>query len=221
MKENGKTALILGATGLTGGILLRLLLENEAYDKVKLFSRTSIGFTHPKIEEHLIDLLHLNEYTSDFTADEVFCCIGTTKKKTPNNDTYRKIDYGIPLAAAKMAKCNEIKTYIVISALGANAKSSMFYNKIKGEMEDAVLAQGIARTFILQPALISGNREEKRAGEWLIKKIMKALDFLLIGSLRKYRVIAPTTIASAMIWLANNSYKEARIASDEIKKLAH
>ena len=219
MKENVKTALILGATGLTGGILLSLLLENDTYAKVKLFSRTSVGFTHPKLDEYIGDLLQLEKYKSDFIADEVYCCIGTTKKKTSNKEKYRAIDYGIPVTAAKLAKENGIATIVVISALGANAKSSIFYNRIKGEMEKGVLNFQIKKTHILQPSLIGGVRSEKRFGEQVFKQLMKLMHFVLVGSLEKYKPIAPTTIAKAMIWLANNDYKAVRIASDEIKKL--
>lgn len=219
MKANSKTAILIGATGLTGGLVLNALINDNRYHKIKLFSRSLVGISNPKIKEHLIDLLRLDEYASDFTGDEVFCCIGTTKKRTPNNETYRKIDYGIPVTAAKMAKSNGIESYIVISALGANAKSSVFYNKIKGEMEEAVLAQKIARTFILQPSLIGGDRTEKRTGEWIFKQVMKVVNILLVGYLKKYRSIEPITIARAMVWLANNEYSKVKIESDEIKTL--
>ncbi|MDP5230856.1 MAG: NAD(P)H-binding protein [Cellulophaga sp.] len=219
MKPLKKSAILLGATGLTGRILLDLLLKDDVYEKIKLFSRTSIGFTHPKIEEHLIDLLQLENYGKAFTGHEVFCCIGTTKKKTPDNETYRKIDFGIPVAAAKLAKQNNINTIIIISALGADAKSAVFYNKIKGEMENAVIAEKIANTHILQPSLIGGDRSEKRVGEWLFKQVMKVLGFMLVGNLAKYKTIEPETIAKAMLWLANNSYENLKIESDQIKKI--
>jgi uncharacterized protein YbjT (DUF2867 family) len=214
-----KTAILLGATGLTGGIILDLLLKNDSYNKVKLFSRTSVGFTHPKIEEHLIDLLQLEKYSSDFTGDEIFCCIGTTKKKTPDKETYKKIDFGIPVAAAKLAHQNNINTIIIISALGADAKSSVFYNQIKGKMENAVIAQKIKITYILQPALIGGERAEKRVGEWIFKQVMKVFNVMLVGNLVKYKSIKPETIAKAMLWLANNPYHELKIESDVLKKI--
>lgn len=219
MKQSEKTAILLGATGLTGGMLLDLLLKEASYEKIKLFSRSLVGFTHPKIEEYLVDLLQLENYKADFIADEVFCCIGTTKKKTPDNETYRKIDYGIPIAAAKLAKQNNINTMIIISALGADAKSSVFYNKIKGEMENAVIAEKIPNTYILQPSLIGGNRSEKRLGEWLAKQVMKVFGVFFVGSLAKYKTIAPEAIAKAMLWLANNSYDSIKIESDQIKKI--
>src|SRR5699024_3350038 len=108
-----------------------------------------------------------------FSGDVVFCCIGTTKAKTPNRDTYRKIDLGIPVDAAELAKTNGIETFLVISALVANSKSSVFYNRVKGEMEEMVLSKGIPNTYILKPSLIIGNRNEKRFGEGLAAGVMK------------------------------------------------
>ncbi len=215
-----KTAIILGATGLTGRILLKILLGHPRYTGIKLFSRNAVGVADPKIEEYLGDILNLEDFKDKFTADEVFCCIGTTKSKTPNKDFYRKIDYGIPKSAAWLAKKNEIPTFIVISALGANPKSPMFYNRIKGEMEDVVLQAQIPKTHILRPSLIGGKRKEKRMGEWFFKQLMKVANPLLVGPLEKYRSLRPETIAKCMVWLANNAYDKIRIESDEIKRIS-
>src|SRR5690554_4291648 len=114
-----KTAIILGATGLTGGHLLNLILEDKTFHKVVVFTRRETGVEHPKLEEHIIDLLQLDKYKEQFQGDVVFCCIGTTKAKTPNRNAYKAIDYGIPVTAAKLAKQNNIDTYLVISAMGA------------------------------------------------------------------------------------------------------
>lgn len=215
-----KTAIILGATGLTGGFLLDNLLKDPDYGKVKLFSRSSVGIKHEKLEEHLIDMFDLKDHKQDFIADEVFCCIGTTKSKTPDKETYKKIDFGIPVNAAKLCRENGISTFLVISALGADANSSMFYNKVKGEMQHEVLEQGIKNTYIFQPSLIAGDREEKRFFENLAKKGMKILNTVLVGSLKKYRSIHPKTIAKAMQLCAKNGYPKILIESDEIQEIA-
>src|SRR5690606_39983605 len=157
-----KTAIILGATGLTGNILLQTLLEDDRYGLIVLFSRNTIGSNNPKVKEYLIDLFELHRYEQEFKADEVFCCIGTTKAKTPDKQTYKSIDYGIPVSAARLCKINNIHTFIVVSALGANTKSSFFYNRIKGIMEKEALNYGIKNTNILQPSLIERQRREKR-----------------------------------------------------------
>jgi len=146
-----KSAILLGATGLTGGYLLKILLDDPNYNKVKLFSRSSVGFKHEKLEEHLVDLLKLEDYKESFNADEVYCCIGTTKSQTPDKETYKKIDFGIPVTAAKICRENKIDTFLVISALGADANSGVFYNKVKGEMQHQVLEKALHTLIFFSP----------------------------------------------------------------------
>ncbi|MDN3723003.1 NAD(P)H-binding protein [Aequorivita sp. SDUM287046] len=211
-----KTAIILGATGLTGSILLKKLLKDPTFERIKLFSRSSSEINSPKIEEHLIDMFQLENHSEAFTADVVFCCIGTTKSKTPDKDTYKKIDYGIPVTAAKMAKQNNIENFIVISALGADANSSIFYNKTKGEMQRDVLQQDIQNTYILQPSLIVGDRDENRFGENVAIFFMKTFGFLVP---KKYKMIKAETIAEAMLILAKKGHSEKIITSEKIHEI--
>lgn len=211
-----KTAIILGATGLTGSLLLERLISDERYDKIKLFSRTSSGINHPKVEEYLVDLLNLDSAKPDFTADELYCCIGTTKKKTPSQEKYKAIDFGIQAKAAKLCRENGINVMAVVSAIGANPKSSIFYNRTKGEMEEVVQNAGIERTYILRPSFIRGNRQEKRAGEKIGLAIFNFLKPLFIGKLKKYAVIDASAIAARMIQLANSNEPSRILESNEI-----
>jgi len=219
MNTKSKSAIILGATGLTGGLLLEMLLNDKRYNKIKLFSRSSTGLSNDKIEEYIGNITDLKAFKNDFRADEVFCCIGTTNAKTPNKQLYRKIDYGIPVNAAKLCRENEIDTLIIISALGANSKSTIFYNRIKGEMEDTVLEFLIPKTHIVQPSLIGGKREEKRIGELIFKQLMRVANLVMAGPLKKYKSIHPKYIANAIVWLANNEYEYVKIPSDTIQNL--
>jgi uncharacterized protein YbjT (DUF2867 family) len=216
-----KTAIILGASGLTGGLVLEKLLMDNNYSSIKVFVRNSLHKTHPKLEEIICDLLQLEEQENLFQADEVYCCIGTTMKKTPDKKVYRAIDFGIPVNAAKLCSKNRISTLITVSALGANAKSSIFYNRTKGEMEAAVLDEKIKNTYFLQPSFIGGNRSEKRTGEKIGIAIFKFINPILIGPLRKYRLIEAKKIALAMVFLAENGFKRVVIESDEIQNLVH
>lgn len=215
-----KSAIILGASGLTGGLLLDELLSDTEFKEVTLFSRSSVNKKHPKLTEHLVDLFELKNHASSFNADVVFCCIGTTKKKTPNQERYHKIDFGIPVTAAQLCKQNDIPSFLVISAMGANKSSAIFYNKTKGEMEEAVLEAGIEQTHILRPALITGNREESRRGERFAQFLFKGIDWLMIGPLKKYRSVPAIKIAKAMIHLSKFPADHSIINSAQIHQIA-
>jgi uncharacterized protein YbjT (DUF2867 family) len=216
---NQKTAIILGSTGLTGKLLLNKLIADDRYASIKLFSRKPSGNTSPKIKEFVGDILQLEQFKNDFTADEVFCCIGTTSAKTKDRAIYKAIDFGIPFTASKLAIENKIPTILVISALGSNAKSKIFYNRTKGEMEQAVLDQKIDNTYILRPSLILGDRGERRFGESLAAVFMKLIAVFLIGRAKKYRAIEADCIAEAMITLANSLPKIKIVDSDLLQKL--
>ncbi|MDP8078908.1 NAD-dependent epimerase/dehydratase family protein [Phocoenobacter skyensis] len=193
-----KTAILLGATGLTGSYLLDLLLASDDYEKVKIFTRRATGKTHPKLEEIVCNMLELEQQTDNFTADEVFCCIGTTKAKTPDKTLYRAIDYGIPVTSAKLAEKNNIPTFSVISAIGANANSRVFYSRTKGEMERDILQYNIPNILVYRPSLIYGNRKEKRIGEAIGIWLVNILQYTMIGKLKKYRAISNEDLAKAL-----------------------
>jgi len=216
-----KSALLLGATGLTGSHLLHLLLEDDRYSNVVVLGRSSVGLAHEKLEEKLVDLLQIEQAAKWFTVDEVYCCIGTTAAKTPDRELYRKIDFGIPVQTARLCKQAGVETLVTISAMGADSGSPVFYNRTKGEMEDAVKAVGIRRLYILRPSLIGGARKEQRPGESMARNVLQLMEPLMIGGLRKYRAIEPQTIARAMLWLANNDFPDTVLLSDTIEKIGH
>lgn len=215
----GKSALVLGATGLTGNHLLHLLLEDDRYARVIVLGRRSVELTHPKLEEHLADLLQLEQAQEWFSVDEAHCCIGTTAAKTPDRQRYRQIDFGIPVNAAELCKRAGVGTFMTISAMGADSKSPVFYNRTKGEMEDAIRALGLERLFILRPSLIGGVRKERRDGERVAGSVLKLLEPFMVGGLRKYRAIEPQTIARAMLWLANHEFADSVLLSDTIEQV--
>ena len=214
-----KTALIIGATGLTGGILLNELLHDDRYAKVKVLSRKSLQQVHPKLEVQLIDFENMGHYKKVFIADECYCCIGTTKAKTPDEDRYRQIDYGIPVEAARICKYNGVPAFIVMSSLGADPNSRVFYSRIKGEMEEAILDLSFKKTIIVRPSLIAGERKEKRVGEQIAKLVMGIVNPILVGRLKKYRSIHPQTIAKAMVKLANSVVDKSVFLSDELNSI--
>lgn len=218
-----KTAIILGATGLTGNLLLKNLLSDNTYSHIKLFSRQKCGIENNKLTEYIGNIIDLEKFAKDFTAHEVFCCVGTTKAKSKDKEQYRAIDFGIPAKAAQLAKENNISFFAVISAIGANSQSRIFYNRTKGEMQDAVLQQNIPHTFILQPSLIEGKRNESRLVEDLGNQLFKFTNLFLVGYLKKYRSIKAQTIANAL-WKLPQIIAEQKIDvvinSEMIKQLA-
>ena len=221
MKNQKKAAIILGATGLTGSLLLGKLLADPTYSSIKLFSRRECGIDSPKIREYVGDLFQLDKYKEDFKADEVFCCIGTTSAKTSDRDIYKAIDFGIPVSASILARENKIPTFIVMSSLGANPRSKVFYSRTKGEMEEAVIAQNITHTYILRPSLILGKRNEKRFGESAGAILLKMAKVFLHGRIRKYRAIEARCIAEAMIQLARTLPDMRIVPSDIIQELGN
>jgi uncharacterized protein YbjT (DUF2867 family) len=213
------TAIIIGATGLTGNILLSQLLEDARYDKVVTLSRKQIDNKHPKHVNHLADLFDPSTYKEFLKGDHLFICTGTTQAKTPNKEEYYKIEHDLPLGVARVAKENAVRKIITISALGANPDSNISYNRGKGEMERDLEDLGFEESYFVQPALIGGKRDEKRPFESAWKKFQKLIDPLLFGALKKYRTIEPETIASAMIYIAINAYDKNRIESDELVEI--
>lgn len=220
MDRGSKTAIVLGATGLTGGALLQLLLEDPRYAEIRVFSRRGTGHNHPKLREFLGSLLDLSAFKEHFLGSEIFCCIGTTRAKTPDKAEYRKIDYGIPVQAAQLAATNGIPGFLVVSSLGANPGSRIFYSRTKGEMEVAVAGCNLRKTHILRPSLLVGERKEKRPMEWVAGLIMKGFRRLLAGPLEKYKPVTPGQLARCMHWLANHPYEKLLISSDEIRRIA-
>ena len=216
MERQGKKVIVLGATGHVGRLLTLSLLEDERYAQVRIFARKPFGLTHPKLTETQADLLSLQDFRAVFNGDVVFCCVGTTKAKTPDKKDYRAIDYGIPVEASRLCCENGIPALLVVSALGANSGSRIFYNRVKGEMEAEVLRSGVPHVSLLQPSLIGGNRQEVRKGEQIAQKFMGFLEPLMTGPMKKYRIIDPADIADAMIFLADHPQISPRIPSDKI-----
>lgn len=213
-----KTAIILGASGLTGSELLNKLLEDKRYKNVKVFGRRKLEINHSKLEQFTGNLFELEEFSNKFTGDEVFCCIGTTAKKTPDKTEYKAIDFGIPVQAAKLSKKNNIPFFSVVSAMGANKKSNIFYNKTKGEMEEGVMAQHIPFTYILRPSLILGKRNEKRLIESWAMILFEKLSFLFVGPFKKYRPNPAENIARTMWQIAQKRPSSRIILAEEINQ---
>ena len=214
-----KTALLFGASGLVGSHLLNQLISNNNYSKIKLFVRSSINISDPKIEIIQTDFNNLENHREDIKGDDCFFCIGTTKKNSPDKNEYQRIELNIPKQVAQIAKSNNIKSYFFVSSGYANSKSSGDYLKYKGLVEEEILSLGFSKTGILRPSFILGNRKEFRLGEKIGIIIFKLLNPLFVGPLRKMRSIHSETIAIAMIKLANENIDQKIFESDQISDL--
>jgi uncharacterized protein YbjT (DUF2867 family) len=202
-----KTALVIGSTGLVGSQLLDLLLESPIYDKVIVFAKRDIAIPHPKLIQYLIDFDNAATYKDFVKGDDFFCTIGTTIKKAGTQDTFRKVDYKYPQQFASIAVQNKVKQFLIISSLGANATSTNFYLKTKGEIENFLRTCPFENVVVLRPSLLLGNRKEFRLGEKIGAFLMKTFSFLLFGNLKKYKPIESATVAKALFSIAQKNYK--------------
>ena len=214
-----KTALLFGSTGLVGGHVLNYLIQNSNYSKIKLFVRSFTGINNPKIEIIKTDFNNLNKHAGDIKGDECFCCIGTTKKKSPNKNEYQKIELDIPKKIAQIAKSNSVKSFFFVSSGYANPKSSGEYLKFKGLVEEEIKNLNFDKIGIMRPSFLLGERQEERVGEKFGIIIFKLLTPILIGSFRKMRPIQSEIVARAMIKLANENIDQSVFESNEISNL--
>lgn len=212
-----KTAMLVGATGLVGGFLMDLLLASSYYDEVKVLTRRSLKADHPKLRELLVDFDDLSSYADDMVADDVYCCIGTTIKKAKTQERFRKVDHDYPLEVAKIARKNGASQYLLLTAMGADKNSMIFYNRVKGEIEDHIVALGFDTTLIFRPSLLLGKRDEIRPMEKLGQTVMSALDPLMLGPLGRFKAVPATEVANAMLREGMAGHKGKKVfLSDEL-----
>jgi len=193
-----KTAIVIGATGLIGKHLTKLLLANSAYSTVKVFVRRSLNISEPKLEEHIVNFDEIEKWKSDITGDELFSAMGTTIKKAGSKEAQYKIDVTYQYEFAKDASENGVKSYFLVSSSGANAKSKLFYIRIKGELEETVKLLNFNKIRIFRPSLLLGDRDEKRFGEKAAERILKIV-VPIFPFLKNQRPIEGEKVARAMI----------------------
>jgi uncharacterized protein YbjT (DUF2867 family) len=215
-----KKAILLGASGLIGSNLLAQLLNNPNYSEVLAIGRKTLNIEHPKLKELIVDFDHIDQYSANVKGDVVFCCLGTTNGKTPDKVQYKKIDYQYPLDIGSIAQNNGATAYHLVSSMGADINSSLFYPKTKGEVERDLKAIPFKSIYIYRPSLLDGDRKEKRSAEKIMIGLMRFLNPILIGGLKKYRSIKIETVASAMLKESLTDKKGVFIySSDQIEAL--
>ena len=194
-----RNALIAGATGLVGNALLQQLLNDNQYDKIILLIRKPLEIANSKLVILQNDFDKIESLNPGFTIDDVFCALGTTINTAGSQDAFYKVDFTYVVNLGKWCEANGVKRFMIVSAMGANAKSGIFYNRVKGEMEEAVNQLNILQKMIFRPSLLMGNRKEKRTGEKIAQAVMGGLGFLFVGPLLKFKGIHADVVAKAMI----------------------
>ncbi len=214
-----KKAIIFGASGLVGNCILKLLIADSRYEQIIIFLRKPLNYNNPKVAEVISDLKDLKSIQVDFTADEIYCCLGTTISNAGSKEAFRKVDYNLPLAIGNWAQQNTIQKLLVVSSLGADSASKNFYLKTKGEMERDLIKLDLNRLSFFRPSMLLGERTESRPTEAFGKFMMNALSFIFVGPLKKYKAIPANTVAKAMIYVANMKESKQVYESEELFEL--
>ena len=207
-------AIILGATGLVGNELLHKVLNATEFNEVVIFVRHEIKLTHPKLKQIISNLTDLDEHQEQFqNIDTLFCALGTTIKKAKTKEAFKQVDYHFPLKAAQIFKENNGKHLVIITALGSDPDSSIFYNKTKGDLERDLKKLHLNKLSIVRPSLILGDRQEARFFEGLGQKTAPLFNLFLP---KKYQAVKANTIAETMLNLALNQNVNSGIEVETI-----
>jgi uncharacterized protein YbjT (DUF2867 family) len=202
---NEQTALVIGASGLIGSFVVEELLRDASFKTVRALVRKKLNIDHPKFQQTIVNFNDIIDYADKFGfGDVIFCCIGTTQKKVKGDKiAYEKIDFDIPINAARMGIVNKFKKFLIVSSVGANESASNFYLQLKGKTENALQQFSYQSIGIFRPSILLGNRKEIRPAEKVMQKVMKTISGLFTGSLKKYRAIYASDVAKAMVKESN------------------
>jgi uncharacterized protein YbjT (DUF2867 family) len=201
--------------------LLTRLLARPEYGKVTIWVRLEVALQTPKLTQVVVDFEHLQQYAMAMDAEDVFVALGTTIRQAGSQQAFHHVDYDYPFQIASLAKQRGVQRFLMVSALGADASSRVFYNRVKGEAENAIHSLGLPRLWFFRPSLLVGERAQPRPGEKVGLLVGKLIAPLLTGRLRKYRPIAADAVAAAMAYVATHEdVPPGVIESDEIARLA-
>ena len=199
MSTTPKIALVAGATGLVGGLLINTLLDAPDYTRVYALTRRPLGREHPKLANRVVSFQRMGEQLKGLVAQDAYCCIGTTIAQAGSEEAFREADIDAVLLFAQVARAAQVKRFVVVSSVGADTASKKFYLRTKGEMEDAISAAGFPSVDILQPSLLLGPRKQMRPLELAGTIFAPLITPLLTGSREAYRAIPAEVVARAML----------------------
>ena len=212
-----KTAVIAGSTGLVGSHCLRYLLASPDYRSITSLARRLIGSSDPKLQEQIVSFDKLDDLPA---ADDVFCALGTTIRQAGSQAAFRKVDFEYVVRLAERSLSKGAKTFLVVSSVGANAKSGNFYLRTKGEVEDSLRHLPFQAMHIFRPGLLVGKRAQSRPGERIAAVLGGVFKFAMVGPLRKYRSLPAAFVAKAMAKAAGSGVSGVHVYHyDEIMRL--
>lgn len=215
-----RTALVAGASGLVGGHVLRLLLEAADYERVTVLGRRELPITHRKLEQRVVGLDRLAQMPDFPRVHDVFCSLGTTIRRAGSQDAFRKVDYTGVVELARVAVRHRASQFLVVTALGADPRSRVFYNRVKGEVEDALRRFSFQAMHIFRPSLLLGKRKERRPAEQIAMMLSPLVGWTMMGPLARYRPIKAEVVARAMVRTAREAARGVHVhESDEIRRL--
>ena len=215
------TVCLAGASGLVGRELMQILAHVEGIAKIIALTRSPLGKIPPHVDNLIVNFDQIENHSHSLHADIFVCCLGTTLKKAGSKKEFERVDFDYALKFAKVAESVGAKKLLIITSMGADSESFFFYNRVKGQIENAVKKLAIPQIEIFRPSLIIGNRKEQRLAEEWAQKFSPVFNALCIGPLQKYRSITATDIAKAMA-IASMNYNVGLFvySSDEIQKIA-
>jgi uncharacterized protein YbjT (DUF2867 family) len=203
-------AIIIGATGLVGNLILKEVLNDDDFSEVRIFVRNPTGIVNPKLKEIVNPMKDIVTLSSDIQGDVLFNALGTTIKKAGSQKEQQRIDRDVPINFARIASENGVKTMLNVSSIGANMKGN-FYLRTKAEMENGTEKFFPNAVFHFRPSFLAGNRKEFRLAEKIAFGVMKVMDPILMGSSKKYRSMPVDKLAKAMVRLSKNPPEKATV----------
>ena len=211
VQQSGIRALLVGATGLVGGHCLGELLYDKDFSAVTVFARRPLEWIPPKLTVHVVDFDHLNNYAEAINADVALCCLGTTHRAAGSPEAFAKVDHIYVAELARLAAARGVSRFVLVSAVGADPTSPVFYNRVKGRAEVAVSEMPFKAVHILRPSLLLGQRWEPRSAEDWGKQFAPLWSWFLWGPFSHYRPVEAETVAARMVELAKSDLKGVHI----------
>ena len=200
--ERVRIAVVAGATGLVGAELCRQLKDDPGFEQVIMLARRPPPVADPPLQAAVVDFARIDEWTPELPLDTVFCALGTTIAKAGSEEAFRAVDFDLVVAMARLAQRGRARHFVLVSSLGADPESRVFYLRVKGEAEQAVRDLGLPHVAVLRPSVLEGERAERRPGERAASVAGRILRPLLIGPLAKYRPTPAVQVAEAMRYVA-------------------